>query len=182
MEKLQVSYQTKLKKQVNSELSYKNIYEAPDISKVVVNIGFGANKDNKDYVEEAKADLASITGQKPSPRYAKKAISSFKLRQGELIGLTVTLRGARAWDFLEKLIKVVLPAVRDFRGLSLRSFDGKGNYSFGIKEHFVFPEINPDKVKHLKCLQITITTTSKVDKDALKMLEIIGFPLIKSKK
>lgn len=182
MEKLYNEYKNKIKSKLLKDLKLKNKFEVPDIEKISVNIGFGNQKDNKDFAEEVKNDLASITGQKALPRYAKLAISSFKLRQNELIGYTVTLRGERAWDFLEKLIKIVLPGVRDFRGLSKKSFDGQGNYSFGIKEHFVFPEVNADKVKFLKSLQINIKTTTNVDEMALKMLESIGFPFSGSKK
>jgi large subunit ribosomal protein L5 len=181
MDKLITTYKNKIKADVNKDLGNKNIYMAPDIEKISINMGFGNYKDNKDYVAEAEEDLAKIAGQKPLPRYAKQAISSFKLRENELIGYAVTLRGEKAWDFLEKVIKVVLPGVRDFRGLSRKSFDGKGNYCFGIKEHFVFPEINPDKVKHLKSLQINIVTTTDSDEESEKMLESIGFPLVKSK-
>jgi len=130
-------------------------------------------------LQEVRDDLAQITGQKPFERHAKKAISGFKLRQGDLVGFTVTLHGNKAWSFLEKLIKVVLPRVRDFKGLSKKSFDKKGNYSFGISEHFVFPEINADKVKHIKGLQVNIKTTSQDDSIAKKMLESIGFPFKK---
>lgn len=174
--KLVTNYKSKIKKELQSELKLKSIYEAPDIEKISINMGFGKFKDNKDFVEEAKNDLAVISGQEPSKRLATKSISNFKLREGELIGYTVTLRGTRAWDFLEKLIKVVLPSVRDFRGISRKSFDGKGNFSLGIKEHFVFPEINADKVKYIKSLQINIKTTSVVDSWSEKMLESLGFP------
>lgn len=176
MEKLITEYKNKIKKELQKELGLKSIYMAPDIEKVSVNIGFGKFKDNKEYAAEVANDLATITGQAPFKRIATKSISNFKLRQGETIGYTVTLRGIKAWDFLEKVIKVVLPSVRDFRGISRKSFDGKGNFSFGIKEHFVFPEINSDKVKYIKSLQINIKTTVKDNEQAEKMLDKLGFP------
>lgn len=179
MEKLVKTYKSTTKSSINKKLGNKNINQAPDIVKVNVNMGFGQFKDNKEYVAEALDDISKIAGQKPYPRYAKKAISSFKLRQGELIGYSVTLRGEKAWDFVEKLIKIVFPGVRDFRGLNRKAFDGKGNYSLGIKEHFVFPEINPDKVKFIKSLQITIVTNTQMDEQAEIMLESIGFPFKK---
>ncbi|MBP7859648.1 50S ribosomal protein L5 [Patescibacteria group bacterium] len=176
---LSESYKNILKKELQTELNLKNVHMVPDIEKIVVNMSFGAFKENKDFIEEAKSDLSSICGQKPIDRYSRKAISNFKLRAGELIALSVTMRGEKAWSFLEKLIKIVLPSVRDFRGLSKKSFDKKGNYSFGIKEHFVFPEINPDKIKHIKGMEITIKTTTKEDKLAKAMFEKLGFPLKK---
>lgn len=173
------TYKTKLKKELQDELNLKNVHMVPDIEKIVVNMSFGAFKDNKDFIEEAQNDLSNICGQKPINRYSRKAISNFKLRAGELIALSVTMRGERAWSFLEKLIKVVLPSVRDFRGLPKKSFDKEGNYSFGIKEHFVFPEVNPDRIKHIKGMQITIKTTTKEDKFAKALLEKLELPLKK---
>lgn len=172
-------YKTKIKEEIKKEQSLKNIYMVPDIEKIVLNMGFGTFKDNKDYVAEAKDDLSKISGQQPIARYSKKAISNFKLRAGELIGYSVTLRGERAWVFLEKLIKIVLPSVRDFRGVSKKAFDKNGNYSFGIKEHFVFQEVNPDKIKHIKGLQITIKTSTSDDNLTKILLEKLGFPFKK---
>ena len=181
MEKLFETYKTKYRKELKDELKLKNIFQVPNIEKISVNMGFGKFKDNKDFVEEAKNDIAAITGQMPSKRLSKESISNFKLREGDLIGYAVTLRGEKAWDFLEKVIKSVMPAVRDFRGLSNKSFDGQGNYSFGIKEHFVFPEINPDKVKHIKSLQINIKSSVRDDKSLETLLQKLGFPF-KTKK
>lgn len=181
MEKLEITYKTKYKPELKNEFELDNINQVADLDKVSINMGFGNYKDNKEFVAEALDDLAQITGQKASPRYAKKAISTFKLREGELIGASVTLRGDKAWDFLEKIIKIVLPAVRDFRGLGRKSFDKNGNYCFGITEHFVFPEINGDKVKYIKGLQVNISTTTKDDTMAARMLEMLGFPFIKTK-
>ena len=140
MESLMNEYKNKIKKNLVSELKLKNINQTPDIEKIVINMGVGKVKDNKVYLQEAQDDLAVITGQMPYKRHAKKAISGFALRQGELVGYTVTLRGKKAWAFLEKLIKIVMPRIRDFRGVSKKAFDGSGNYSLGIREHFVFPE------------------------------------------
>lgn len=181
-ENLQITYKNKIKSDLLKDLKLSNVHQVPLIEKISVNIGVGNYKDNKDYLAEAKDDLANITGQKPLERHAKKAISGFKLREGELVGYTVTLRGERAWAFLEKLIKAVLPRVRDFKGLSRKSFDGNGNYSFGIKEHFVFPEVNADKVKYMKSLQINIKTNSTADEHTEKMLELLGFPFNKAQK
>ena len=181
MEKLFETYKTKYRKELKDELKLKNIFQVPNIEKISVNMGFGKFKDNKEFVEEAKNDIASITGQMPSKRLSKESISNFKLREGDLIGYAVTLRGMKAWDFLEKVTRSVMPAVRDFRGLSRKSFDGQGNYSFGIKEHFVFPEINPDKVKHIKSLQINIKSSVRDDNSLETLLEKIGFPF-KNKK
>ncbi|PIR43691.1 50S ribosomal protein L5 [candidate division WWE3 bacterium CG10_big_fil_rev_8_21_14_0_10_32_10] len=179
MSDLYDNYNNKIKKDLVKILNLKNINEVPVIEQISVNMGVGKFKDNKEYLEEAKNDMSNITGLIPSNKLAKKAISGFKLRENDLIGYTVTLRGIRAWDFLEKLIRIVLPRVRDFKGLSRKSFDKNGNYSFGIREHFVFPEINPDKVKHIKSLQVNIKTSTNIDKSAEKMLEGIGFPFTK---
>ena len=161
------------------ELNLSNLNEVPGIEKISVNMGLGSSKDNKEYIKEAEADLAAIASQKPLPRYAKKSIAGFKLRENELIGYAVTLREDKAWDLLEKLIKAVLPQVRDFRGLKNNAFDGSGNYSLGINEHFVFPEINPDKVKYIKSLQINIKTTALNDDQGKALLIKLGVPFRK---
>lgn len=179
MNLLQENYENKIKKDLMKLLKLNNLNEVPNIEKISVNMGLGSSKDNKDYIKEAEADLALITGQKPLPRYAKKSIAGFKLRENELIGYAVTLRHGLAWDLLEKLIKAVLPQVRDFRGLKTKAFDGSGNYSLGINEHFVFPEINPDKVKYIKTLQVNIKTTAKDDLQGKTLLESLGLPFRK---
>lgn len=153
-----------------------NILAVPSIEKITVNIGLGQIRDNKEQVEVMRTDLALITGQKPSARKSRKAIAGFKLRQGEVIGYSVTLRGERMYSFLTKLVNIVIPRIRDFRGLSVEKFDGKGNYSFGIKEHTIFPEIEAEKVKNLYGLSITITTSAKNNEDGEKLLRALGLP------
>lgn len=153
-----------------------NILAVPAIEKITVNIGLGQIRDNKEQVEIMRTDLALITGQKPSARKSRKAIAGFKLRQGEVIGYSVTLRGERMYSFLTKLVNIVIPRIRDFRGLSVEKFDGKGNYSFGIKEHTIFPEIEAEKVKNLYGLSITITTSAKNNEAGEKLLRALGLP------
>jgi len=151
------------------------------IEKIVVSMGVGRFKDDPKYLESAANDLAIITGQKPAVRPAKKAIAGFKLKAGEPVGLVVTLRGKRMRAFFEKLIKIVLPRLRDFHGVSRKSFDGSGNYSLGIEEHTVFPEIDPNKVDKIKSLEVTIVTTAKTDEEGFKLLKELGMPFEKVK-
>lgn len=149
------------------------------LKKIVVNMGIGSAKEDKDFLESAGKDLAEITGQKPSLRPAKRAIAGFKVRAGEIVGLTATLRGRRMWAFFQKLVQVVLPRLRDFRGVSRESFDGSGNYNLGITEHTVFPEIDPNKVERIKNLGITIVTTAKNDEEGYRLLQELGMPFAK---
>jgi len=149
------------------------------LEKIVVSMGTGQHKDDSKYLESAAEDLRVITGQKPAVRTAKKAIAVFKLRSGAPVGLMVTLRGKRMQDFFEKLINIVLPRLRDFHGVSRKSFDGSGNYSLGIEEHTVFPEIDPNKVGKIKGLEVTIVTTAGDDKEGLELLEKLGMPFEK---
>lgn len=149
------------------------------LEKIIVNMGVGRALDDPKYLESAMRDLAVITGQKPAVRKAKKAIAGFKLKAGDAVGLMVTLRGKRMRDFFEKLVKIVLPRLRDFRGVSRKSFDGSGNYSLGIEEHTVFPEIDSNKVEKIKGLEVTIVTTAKTDEEALGLLEKLGMPFEK---
>ncbi len=151
----------------------------PTLEKIVVSIGTGKQKDDAKYLESAAEDLQVITGQKPAIRAAKKAIAGFKLRAGDTVGLVVTLRGKRMWFFFEKLIHIVLPRLRDFHGVPRKSFDGRGNYSLGIEEHTVFPEIDPNKVGKIKGLEVTIVTTAKTDEEGLNLLEGLGVPFKK---
>lgn len=151
------------------------------ITKVTVNMGIGRSKDDKAFVEEATNEIAQICGQKAFARKSRLAISNFKLREGELIGLCCTMRGPRALGFFEKLVHVVLPRVRDFRGVSPKSFDGAGNYTLGISEHSIFPEIDPNKATKMKGLEITIVTTCKTDDEAREFLKSLGMPFIKEK-
>jgi len=159
--------------------SYKNIMQVPKIEKIVVNMGVGAAVSEPKILEEAVRELESITGQKASIRKAKKAISNFKLREGVSIGAMVTLRRERMYEFLDRLINVALPRVRDFRGLSDKSFDGRGNYTLGVKEQIIFPEINVDKITRVLGMDVTIVTSAKSDNEAYELLKSFGMPFIK---
>lgn len=158
------------------EFNYKNIHQVPKIEKIVINMGVGEGARNSEIIEKHAQELAKITGQKPIITKAKKSISNFKIRRGMPIGIKVTLRGARMYNFLYKLINIVLPKVRDFRGLDPNSFDGRGNYSFGLSEQLVFPEISPDEIKRIQGMDITIVTTAKTDQEAKRLLELFGMP------
>jgi len=160
-------------------LGYKNIMQVPKIEKIVVNMGVGAAVAEPKILEEAVRELESITGQKASIRKAKKAISNFKLREGLSIGAMVTLRKERMYEFLDRLINVALPRVRDFRGLSDKSFDGRGNYTLGVREQIIFPEINVDKITKVLGMDITIVTSAKSDNEAYELLKSFGMPFIK---
>lgn len=158
------------------EFGYKNIFEVPKIEKVVINMGVGEATQNPDALEAAVADLTRIAGQKPVVTRAKRSISAFKVREGMNVGCKVTLRGKRMYDFLEKLFNVVLPRVRDFRGMSPDGFDGRGNYSMGLKEQLIFPEIDYDQVTKIRGMNITITTTAKTDEEGRYLLRAMGMP------
>ncbi|MBP8613722.1 MAG: 50S ribosomal protein L5 [Firmicutes bacterium] len=159
-----------------NEFGYKNIFEVPRIEKVVINMGVGEATQNPDALEAAVADLTRIAGQKPVITRAKRSISAFKVREGMNVGCKVTLRGKRMYDFLEKLFNVVLPRVRDFRGMSPDGFDGRGNYSMGLKEQLIFPEIDYDQVTKIRGMNITITTTAKTDEEGRYLLRAMGMP------
>jgi len=163
------------------EVWAKAPWRAPRILKVTLNMGIGRNKDDKAFVEEAVKELTMIAGQKTVTRKARKSISNFKLRQGEVIGLSATLRGERMWSFLDKLVGVVLPRVRDFRGVSSKAFDGHGNYTIGVTEHSIFPEVDPNKVTKAKGLEISIVTTARSDGEAKELLTKLGFPFAKGR-
>ena len=165
---------------LKEKFGYKNINSVPKINKVVISCGIGSKKDNKNIIENIYKDINIIAGQKANFTKAKKAISGFKLRQGEKIGIRVTLRQQKMYDFIDRLVKIALPRIRDFRGLSIKGFDHNGNYNFGIKEHIVFPEIKYDKVVEVFSLQITINTTANNDKEALELLVLMGFPFEKN--
>ncbi|MCX8010808.1 MAG: 50S ribosomal protein L5 [Ignavibacteria bacterium] len=158
---------------------YKSIMQVPKLHKINVNMGIGEATQDQKILETAVKELEIITGQKPAIRKAKKSISNFKLRQGVSIGCMVTLRRAKMYEFFDRLINIALPRVRDFRGLSDKSFDGRGNYTLGIKEHIIFPEINVDKVTKLLGMDITIVTTAKTDAEAYELLKSFGFPFRK---
>ncbi len=158
------------------EYGYKNVMEVPKIDKIVVNLGLGSDKDNSKSFNNALEEIAQITGQKPVATTAKKSIANFKIRQGQKVGAKVTLRGERMYEFLDKLISIALPRVRDFKGISPKAFDGRGNYSLGIKEQLIFPEISYEKVDKIRGFDIVIVTTANTDKEALTLLTLMGMP------
>ncbi len=176
MSSLKQKYDEEVRQALIERFSYQNVMQVPRLEKVVVNMGIGEGKDNPKLLDAAAADMAFITGQKPVITKAKNSIASFKLREGMSIGCKVTLRGERMYDFVSKLINVTLPRVRDFRGISPKSFDGRGNYSLGLKEQIIFPEINYDKVEKIQGMDITIVTTAKSDEEARELLRLLGMP------
>lgn len=180
METLLEKYNKEVKPKIMEEFNIKNTFAVPKIKKVVINIGLADAKDNQSVLDKAAVNLASLSGQKPVVTKAKKSIAAFKLTQGSPIGLMVTLRGGRMYAFLEKLIGVVLPKVRDFRGVSVNSFDGAGNYSLGLREQMIFPEVDYKNIDIPRGLQITINTTAKTREEGKRLLELMGMPFIKS--
>ena len=161
---------------MQKEFSYANPMQVPRVEKVVVNIGLGEALQNAKAMDAAVGDLTAITGQKPIVTRAKRSIAQFRLRTGNAIGAKVTLRGDRMWDFLERLTQLALPRIRDFHGVPSRSFDGRGNYSLGLREQLAFPEIDYDKVDRLRGLEVSIVTTAKSDEESKKLLELLGMP------
>jgi large subunit ribosomal protein L5 len=160
-------------------LKFSNVMEIPRIQKVVVNIGLGEALDNAKSIDAAVGDLTAIAGQKPVVTKARKSIANFKLREGRVIGVKVTLRGERMWSFLDRLINIALPRVRDFRGISPDAFDGRGNYTLGLREQLVFPEIDYDKIDKLRGLEISIITTARTDEEGRELLRMLGMPFRK---
>jgi len=174
--RLEERYSTEVAPQLKAKLGCANIMQLPKLEKIVLSIGLGEAIQDAKALEAAQKDLATISGQRPVVTKAKKPIASFKLRTGMPIGLMVTLRGKRMYDFFDKLVSVVMPRFRDFRGVSRDSFDGRGNYSLGIREQAVFTEIDYDKIDKIRGLEVTIVTTAKNDNEALTMLELMGMP------
>ena len=164
--RLKEKYKSEVVKGLVDQFGYENLMQVPKLEKIVINIGLGEAKDNKNILNKAKNELALITGQQPIELKAKKSVSNFKLREGQPIGTKVTLRGEKMYDFMDKLISISLPRVRDFRGINPNSFDGRGNYSLGIKEQLIFPEINYDDVDFLHGMDITFVTTAETDEEA----------------
>lgn len=173
---LKERYDTALRDELRKQFDFKNVMQIPRLEKIVVNIGMGEAIGNAKAMDAAASDLAQITGQRPVVTKARRAISNFKLRIGMPIGLKVTLRGERMWHFYEKLVTVALPRIRDFQGIPDRSFDGRGNFSLGLKEQLVFPEIDYDKIDRLRGMEITIVTTAKTDEEARALLRGLGMP------
>jgi len=176
LNRLKEKYFDEIRKELMKNFKYKNINEVPRLEKVVINMGIGEGKDNPKALDEAVNDLALITGQRPVVTKAQKSVASFKVREGMSIGCKVTLRGEKMYDFLDKLFNVAFPRVRDFRGVSPRSFDGRGNYTVGIKEQLVFPEIEYGKVEKIRGMDIIIVTTAKSDEEARELLRLMGMP------
>lgn len=179
MARLQEQYQTRVLPALKKQLGRENPHAIPKIEKVVVSMGLGKATQDRKLLEEAVGHLGQITGQKPQVTRARKAVSAFRLREGMEVGARVTLRGRRMYEFLDRLITLALPRVRDFRGLNPKAFDGRGNYSMGLNEQLVFPEINADKVQHIQGMNITIVTSATNDDDARALLREIGMPLRK---
>ena len=176
MSQLKQRYTTEVIPALKSEFGYPNAMQVPRLEKIVVNIGLGEALTNAKAVDAAVGDLALITGQRAIVTKAKKSIATFKVREGNPIGAKVTLRGERMWDFLERLTRVALPRIRDFRGVSGKSFDGRGNYTLGMKEQLSFPEVEFDKIDRLRGLEVTIVTTAKSDEESKKLLSMLGMP------
>jgi len=174
--RLKDHYLTKVREQLREELGLANVMEVPRIEKIVINSGVGRATQQQSLIEGAQRDLRTITGQKPVVTRAKKSIAGFKLREGQAIGVKVTLRGDRAWEFFDRLISLAIPRIRDFRGLSPRSFDGKGNYTFGVTEQLIFPEVDYDSIDTTRGMDITIVTTAKNDDEGRALLRAFGFP------
>ena len=174
--RLRQKYEGDVKKALMDQYHYSSVMELPRLNKVVINIGVGDATQDAKRLEEAVSELTQITGQKPVITKARKSIATFKLREGQSIGCKVTLRGTRMYEFLDKLMNIALPRVRDFRGVSRNAFDGRGNYTLGIKEQLIFPEIDYDKVAKIRGMDIVIVTTAKTDKEAYTLLELLGMP------
>ena len=169
-------YKNEVIPEMKESFSYTNTMQIPKIEKIFVNIGMGETVQDKNALAAAVSDLSMITGQKPRENKAKKSVANFKLREGMIIGVSVTLRRDRMWDFFDRLVNIALPRIRDFRGINPKSFDGNGNYSLGLREQVTFPEINYTEVDKLRGLQVTINTTAKTDKESKRLLELLGVP------
>ena len=179
MNELRNLYNTEIKNNLMEKFNYSSVMQVPKLSKIVVNIGVGDASHDSKFIEAAKKDLEAITGQKAIITKAKKSIAAFKLREGQPIGVKVTLRGDAMYNFMDKLIKIALPRVRDFRGISSKAFDGFGNYTLGIKEQLIFPEINYDEIVKLRGMDIVFVTTAKTNEEAFELLSGFGMPFRK---
>jgi large subunit ribosomal protein L5 len=178
---MQELYNVEVAPALFKSFGFKNVMQVPRIEKIVVNIGLGEAMDNPKALDAATADLATITTQKPVQTKARKSIANFKLREGRLIGAKVTLRGPRMWAFLDRLVNIALPRVRDFRGISVNAFDGRGNYTLGLKDQLVFPEIEYDKIDKLRGMEVTIVTSAQNDDQARALLQLLGMPFSSKK-
>jgi len=173
---LKQKYRQEVVPAMMDKFGYRNVMEVPRLEKVVINVGLGEAIQNPKAIDAAIEDIRAITGQQPVVTRAKKSVAAFKVREGMRIGVKVTLRGSRMYDFVDRLINVALPRVRDFRGISPRAFDGRGNYTLGLKEQLIFPEINYDKIDKVRGMDITLVTTAKNDEEARELLKLIGMP------
>lgn len=178
--RLKEKYDNEVVQELVEQFNFDNVMEVPKLVKVVVNIGVGEAKDNPKALESAVRDLTAITGQRPIITKARKSIANFKIREGMNLGCKVTLRGRRMYDFLDKLMNIALPRVRDFRGVSAKSFDGRGNYALGLKEQLIFPEIEYDDIDTLRGMDIVVVTTAETDEEAKALLEALGMPFEKA--
>ena len=176
MSRLREDYENEIKKALVEKFGYKNVMQIPRLDKIVINMGVGEAKENAKLMESAVKDLTTISGQKPVVTKAKKSVANFKLREGMPIGCKVTLRGERMYEFADRLVNLALPRVRDFRGVSAESFDGRGNYALGIKEQIIFPEIEYDKVDKVRGMDIIFVTTARTDEEARELLRLFGMP------
>ena len=174
--RLKEVYRQEVAPALMKEFGYNNVMKAPRVEKVVVNIGLGEALQNPRALDSASADIAAITGQKPVITRAKRSIANFKVRQGNPIGVTVTVRGDRMWEFLDRLLNAALPRIRDFHGVPTKAFDGRGNYSLGIREQLIFPEIEYDKVERIRGLQLIICTSARSDEEGKRLLQLLGMP------
>jgi large subunit ribosomal protein L5 len=179
MARFKEKYNSEIKTQLMEEFGYKNIMQVPKIEKVIVNMGLGEAKENKNVIKNAVEELKKITGQKPIVTKAKKSVANFKIREGMPIGAKVTLRDERMYEFLDRLITIALPRVRDFKGVKANAFDGRGNYSLGLREQILFPELSYDDVESVKGMNIAIVTTAESDEEAKKLLSLFGMPFAK---
>lgn len=176
MARLKDRYREEVAPALMQRFSYENVMEIPRLDKIVINMGLGDCKDNAKALETAISELTAISGQKPLVTKAKKSIANFKLREGMNVGAKVTLRGERMYEFCDKLVSIVLPRVRDFRGVSQKAFDGRGNYSLGVREQLIFPEIEYDKVDKIRGMEMVFVTTAKTDEEARELLRLLGMP------
>ena len=176
MARLKEQYKNEIAPALNKKFGYKSTMQIPKLDKIIINVGAGEAKENEKIIDNIMNDLALITGQKAIPCRAKKSVANFKLRQGQVIGVKVTLRGERMYEFADRLFNVALPRVRDFRGINGNSFDGRGNYAFGIKEQMIFPEIDFDKIDAVRGMDICFVTTAKTDEEAKELLNLMGAP------
>ncbi len=180
MSRLKEQYESEIKDALMKKFSYKNVMQVPKLDKIVINMGVGEAKENAKILEAAMADLQTITGQKPIITKAKNSIANFKIREGMSIGCKVTLRGEKMYEFLDRLVNLALPRVRDFRGVNPNSFDGRGNYALGIKEQIIFPEVEYDKVDKVRGMDIILVTTAKTDEEARELLTQFNMPFARA--